>query len=396
MKNLLQLIIFLTFFNSYADNWVQKASVGGIQRNGAVGFSINSIGKGYVGTGGDGYGGFLNDFWAYDPLTDTWTQIANYLGAGREGLIAFSIDAKGYVGGGATSTTMAKDFWEYDPTTNNWIPKANLPAGARCYSFAFSIGKKGYMGAGWDSTYNPTSDFWEYYPKTNMWTQKANYGGGVTTRGVGISNGIKGYACMGYPSYNSNFWEYDPISNLWTQKANVGGPMRADVVGFSICAKIFIGTGGSLGAPGYTSQLWEYDPDSNKWYVKATFIGGPRDEAVGFSLMDKGYIGTGGFGLTDWYEYTPDSCKSSDGIVELLKKEEKIEIYPNPTKDNLTIETNLNTQQKIEISNLMRQTIYTYYIYNKVTINTSAWASGVYILRLNSVKETLVRKFVKE
>ena len=60
------------------------------------------------------------------------------------------------------------------------------------------------------------------------------------------------------------------------------------------------------------------------------------------------------------------------------------------------MKTNLNTQQKIEISNLMGQTIYTYYIYNKATINTSAFAKGVYILKLNSDKETVVRKIVKE
>ena len=44
----------------------------------------------------------------------------------------------------------------------------------------------------------------------------------------------------------------------------------------------------------------------------------------------------------------------------------------------------------------MGQTIYTYYIYNKATINTSAFANGVYILKIYSDKETVVRKIVKE
>jgi len=72
-------------------------------------------------------------------------------------------------------------------------------------------------------------------------------------------------------------------------------------------------------------------------------------------------------------------------------------IYPNPAKENLTIETNnINTEQRLEIVNLIGQTVYTNIINKKATINTSAFANGVYILKLSSDKETVVRKFVKE
>ena len=73
-----------------------------------------------------------------------------------------------------------------------------------------------------------------------------------------------------------------------------------------------------------------------------------------------------------------------------------VSIYPNPTKDNLTIETNFNKEQRLEIINLIGQTVYTSYINKKATINTSAFANGVYILKLSSDKETVVKKFVKE
>ena len=74
-----------------------------------------------------------------------------------------------------------------------------------------------------------------------------------------------------------------------------------------------------------------------------------------------------------------------------------ISIYPNPTKGELTIETNLNTAQRFEIVNLIGQTVYTNIINkNKTTVNTSAFANGVYFIKLSSNKETVVRKFVKE
>ena len=84
-----------------------------------------------------------------------------------------------------------------------------------------------------------------------------------------------------------------------------------------------------------------------------------------------------------------------DGIDE-SNLIDHIAVYPNPAKEELIIETNLNTEQRLEIVNLIGQTIYTTYIYRKGIINTSAFAKGVYILKLSSDKETVVRKFVKE
>ena len=75
---------------------------------------------------------------------------------------------------------------------------------------------------------------------------------------------------------------------------------------------------------------------------------------------------------------------------------DKFIIYPNPTKDNLTIETNINKEQKLEIINLFGQTVYASNINKKVIINTSAFANGVYILKLSSDKEAVVRKFIKQ
>ena len=73
-----------------------------------------------------------------------------------------------------------------------------------------------------------------------------------------------------------------------------------------------------------------------------------------------------------------------------------ISIYPNPATDNLTIETNFNEEHRLEIINLLGQTIYTTYIGRKSVINTSNFASGLYILKIYTDKEIVVKKFVKE
>ena len=74
----------------------------------------------------------------------------------------------------------------------------------------------------------------------------------------------------------------------------------------------------------------------------------------------------------------------------------KISIYPNPTSHSLTIETNSITKQKLEILNLLGQSLYTYNIYSKATIDVSAFQKGIYILKLNTEKGTIIKKFVKD
>ena len=100
-----------------------------------------------------------------------------------------------------------------------------------------------------------------------------------------------------------------------------------------------------------------------------------------------------------YYKKDTISCGSPDLTCMSINENiinNNLSIYPNPTKDNLTIETNSITEQRIEILNLIGQTVYTNIINRKATVNTSAFAKGVYILKLSSYKETIVRKFVKE
>ncbi|MEI6823855.1 MAG: T9SS type A sorting domain-containing protein [Bacteroidota bacterium] len=126
------------------------------------------------------------------------------------------------------------------------------------------------------------------------------------------------------------------------------------------------------------------------------------------SIIDE-YIGIKYQNATDTiYGWIRVNCSSTDSLYikdysfgALTPNIQSFElvnfnIYPNPTPDNLNIETNSNTEQRLEITNLIGQTVYTSYIYRKGIINTSSFAKGVYILKLSSDKETIVRKFIKE
>src|ERR1043165_6916777 len=78
--------------------WIQKTSFAGAARQTSVGFSIGS--KGYIGSGFDANQSGYNDFYEYDPLTNSWTQKANIGTIGRAEAVGFSIGNKGYIGTG--------------------------------------------------------------------------------------------------------------------------------------------------------------------------------------------------------------------------------------------------------------------------------------------------------
>jgi len=110
---------------------------------------------------------WLNDFWSWDQLTDTWTQMANFPGAARREASAFSIGNMGYMGMGSGIGAYFTDFYQYNPATNTWLQKAPYSGGPREEATQFSIGAFGYVGTGYNGATAGvmTNDFWEYHPE---------------------------------------------------------------------------------------------------------------------------------------------------------------------------------------------------------------------------------------
>jgi N-acetylneuraminic acid mutarotase len=298
--------------NPGGNNWIQKASLS-VNRRGSVAFSIGN--KGYFGTGEDPYNSpnYFVDFWEYDPITNAWTQKANFGGGGRANAVGFCIGSKGYIGTGYNANTSPyyySDFWEYDPGSNTWTQKANFAGGLRNAATGFAIGNKGYLGTGEYGSHK--NDFWEFNPSNNTWTQRATFIGGLRYGSVGFSINSKGYIGMGTgtvsPNIYNDLYEYDPTANIWLQKASCPGPGKDFASAFSIGNSGYIGLGGSS-SNSFTNDLWEYNQINNNWTQRATFNGLGRRYAAGFSLLGKGYVAGGySYSLTimnDLWQYDP-------------------------------------------------------------------------------------------
>jgi hypothetical protein len=233
-------------YDPATNTWTQKADFGGTGRSAAAGFSIAS--KGYVGTGYNG--SYLKDFWEYDPATNTWAQKADFGGTIRSVAVGFFIGSKGYIGTGDFfdgSWHYYNDFWEYDPATNTWTQKASFGGPGRGQATGFSSGSKGYIGTGVEYGNNIFyKDFWEYDPATNTWAQKADFGGTIRAWAVGFFIGSKGYLGTGYnsSSFYKNFWEYTPDNLPIVMLSTTDLTFGAQLVGTRSAAQLVTLTNG--------------------------------------------------------------------------------------------------------------------------------------------------------
>ncbi len=290
MKRFFALVLFLFPSLCFTQNvWTQKADFGGAARAYAVGFSIGS--KGYIGTGEDGSGVLLKDFWEYNSNTNSWTQKADFGGTPRVKAVGFSIADKGYIGTGSDISGYTKDFWQYDTTNNSWTKRADFGSTARSGAVGFSIGTKGYLGTGSDGGTAPKA-FWAYSPFSNAWAKKADFAGNVRYGAVSFASASKGYVGLGSSGTLLDFWEYDTLTDAWAARAGFqSGYNREFAPGFWIGTEGYMGTGFNLFNA--TNDFYQYDPVSDKWTQMTNYGGGAICYAAGFSIGNKGYIGTG-------------------------------------------------------------------------------------------------------
>jgi len=280
-------------------------------RQQAVGFSLYR--KGYIGTGwahiNTDRETFLSDFWQYDPVNESWIEVAPLPGFARRGAFAFalSINGKeyGFVGGGYMEDPekdYLNDFWMFDPEGETEIEGktfigkwrtlqesgyAAYRGGKRAGAVVFVIDNKAYICTGENSQGNIT-DFWVFDPNasgTNQWRrlrQMANsnpdedydddYAPLARAFGVAyvamVDGQLRGHIVGGRGSGHTN-WEYNhnPVSeggDLWVQRTkfynNITSSSREGMISFSFpsSGRAFAGAGRTGVA--FPDDFWEFIP----------------------------------------------------------------------------------------------------------------------------------------
>lgn len=157
---------------------------------------------------------YLTDFWQYDPTNDTWTKKANFPGQGRAFASAFTLYDKALVGLGLGDSVMGAiydDFYAYDPVADSWVRTADFPASKRYGASSFSLGFLGYIAGGNDGL--PRKDFYEFNDISKTWDRLPNLPDSARSLAIGGIVGRLGYFGTGagpLESYDNIFtWLVD-------------------------------------------------------------------------------------------------------------------------------------------------------------------------------------------
>lgn len=161
-------------FDPSTNQWTQKASLAGTKRMDAVAFVINN--KAYVGTGLNN-GSYPDDLWEFDVNANSWTQKRRMANISddeydddynllRSNASVFVMDNIAYLSNGdysgVTGTT-----WAYDPITDLWVQKTTFESTARVGAVGFSLNNRGYIVTGNSSSYR-FDDMWEFSPNAEQ------------------------------------------------------------------------------------------------------------------------------------------------------------------------------------------------------------------------------------
>lgn len=368
--------------------WEQKADFAGIARHRTTMLTIGN--KIYIGLGhynGAGPNILFDDWWEYDPATNSWSQKADYLGGDCYHAAGFTIDDIAYVGTGRTSSTgsvLVQDFFKYDITTNTWTQINSFPGSGRRGAVSFVIDGMAYVGTG-EHDGGRTKTFYKFDPTTETWTQITSLAGSSRTSSVGFSIGDYGYVGTGDISggCTNDFWRYDPSTDVWEEMAPASPTPRQEATGFVVAGKGYIGTGLNDYTDEDLRDFWSYEPTTNSWTRTVDFPGTARRYFSSTNLGDIAYccMGTNGINFKDFWRFdrTASIHESMDRI--------QVKTYPNPTNDILHVEIDQETIEQFNQPKLIVTSMAgSIAIEEKLTTNHSTdvshLAGGVYIYHI--------------
>ncbi len=389
---------FLGTLNAQVYNqWVKKSDFGGLQRSRAVGFSIGN--NGYVLGGVDTADQVHNDLWTYDPGTDTWSQRADLPGSVRRNAVASVLDNVAYVGTGVDSVsaqtgTILKDWWAYNPVSNSWAQKADYPGGGGngvYFSTAFSQNNYVYVCGGKiaPATYIP--ELWAYDPSLDHWYRFSDFPGGDRHKLVSVAVGDTAYIGLGTDDdvYRKDWWAYHAFIDVWEPKTDFPGGDRASSSTFSILGRGFVCLGEN---GGFQKDLWEYDPRHDSWTNRSNFGGEERRYAISFAIGDRGYVGTGQGSSgkkRSFYEYNPAYL----GQEEL--DDFQVRTFPNPCVDYCHIFVETEGDYGIWIYDLNgKEVLKENFSGTNAILDLHELAQGAYLLRLAGRKGQMVKRIL--
>ena len=239
----------------------------------ATAFTLD--GYGYVGSGRFDSLEVYNDFWRFDPQTQSWEELEP-LELSVFDAVSFVVDGKAYIGTGNKGTNNLNGF---DPTgaiciyTNpGWVLGGIPFSRAVSNAVSWSMDNEVFVGMGHVSNgAAPLTREVYRFDETLDFQPLPMFDGPARQSAVAFSIGNQAYMGTGsaekdgyLPTYN-DFWVFDRGSPElgWFQIDNMGSNLVSNATAFSLGGKGYVVGGlirGSTDQPAASSIIWEYTP----------------------------------------------------------------------------------------------------------------------------------------
>jgi len=393
MRVLFLSVILCCSCNSHAQFWYQIADFSSTERDDAVSFTIGD--KVYCGTGSAPWFAPLGTFAVFNMFDETWTAgVALPPGEERQYATAFSYGNSGFVFGGL-DTTFLSDLWQFESSSQTWIPKAAIPGLGRADMASFVIDSLAFIVGGRSTSNAAMSEVWAYDMVNNNWIQKNDFPNGGLSRAEGASIGGLGYVLFGRDTsalIRRELYEYDPVNDSWTviSQFPLDGRTYSTLTAYGNDLFVIAGMDSTMT---YYGDLWRYRPTTGNWTQLNSIPDKSRRGGLAFTNGSSIFYTTGsdsvGTRLKEtWKNSIPNSIEQITSF--------KINIFPNPTTNILTVDFEQNTLEYSVLDLWGRTIISGKMVKGNGNISVGELIPGSYILCVQSDNSFRTLPFIKK
>lgn len=261
-------------------------------------------GKAYLFGGRDKNGNYLNEFWQYNPQTNTWTDLGSNPLSPRVKCVCAAYAGALYIGlgfgqGGVyEKESYLRDWWKYDPSTNTWTQLADYESRRTISPVPYICGERIYTIYGTDGCFS--RDITYYDVPTDTWhTEPEDWHRAKSVFG-GVGTAIQGrcFFGLGNNTHNLNQWfEVYLPNDQWTSRCALPDKGRALCACCATDSYIYVFGGryfaGELTGGEVFADYHRYNPVTDSWERCGLMPGGRAENQVAFTINNKIYFGLG-------------------------------------------------------------------------------------------------------
>jgi N-acetylneuraminic acid mutarotase len=225
----------------------------------------------------------FNDTWAYDPVANSWTDLAptgDVPPARHDHVMTIDTDTGLVILFGGTDAKTYEEFadtWAYDPASNTWTdlaPTGDVPPSRCLHAMVYDPATKKVILFGGSRHGGCLGDVWAYDPAANVWTELAPTGtlplaryGGTMVYDPGLGRCLLFGGSDGH--LMGDTWAFDPATATWTLLMAVDSPAARPAarefysMAYDPGAQRTVLFGGCGVDP--LGDTWSYDSATNTW-----------------------------------------------------------------------------------------------------------------------------------